>query len=40
MPSQPKISIHKAGEGKKILQREQLKELKRKFITKVGLKAL
>jgi Lon-like ATP-dependent protease len=40
LPSQPKISIHKAGEGKKILQREQLKELKRKFITKVGLKAL
>ncbi|MDH5460186.1 MAG: AAA family ATPase, partial [Candidatus Bathyarchaeota archaeon] len=38
--SQPKISIHKAGEGKKILQREQLKELKRKFITKVGFKAL
>ncbi|MEM3700912.1 MAG: S16 family serine protease [Candidatus Bathyarchaeia archaeon] len=40
LPSQPKISIHKAGEGKKILQREQLKELKRKFITKVGLKTL
>lgn len=40
LPSQPKISIHKAGEGKKILQREQFKELKRKFITKVGLRAL
>jgi Lon-like ATP-dependent protease len=40
LPSQPKISIHKAGEGKKILQREELKELKRKFITKVGLKTL
>jgi Lon-like ATP-dependent protease len=40
LPSQPKISIHKAGEGKKILQKEQLKELKRKFITKVGLKSL
>jgi len=40
LPSQPKISIHKAGEGKKILQVEQLKELKRKFVTKVGLKAL
>jgi Lon-like ATP-dependent protease len=40
LPSQPQISIHKAGEGKKILQKEQLKELKRKFITKVGLKAL
>ncbi len=40
LPSQPKISIHKAGEGKKILQREQRKELKRKFITKIGLKGL
>jgi Lon-like ATP-dependent protease len=40
IPSQPKISLHEAGEGKKILQKEQLKELKRKFVTKVGLKAL
>ncbi len=40
LPSQPRISIHKAGEGKKILQKEQLKELKRKFTTKIGLKAL
>ena len=40
LPSQPKISIHKAGEGKKILTKEQLKELKRKLVTKVGLKAL
>jgi len=40
LPSQPKISIHKAGEGIKVLQKEQLKELKRKFITKIGLKAL
>ncbi|MEM3641800.1 MAG: Lon-insertion domain-containing protein, partial [Candidatus Bathyarchaeia archaeon] len=40
LPSQPKISIHEAGEGKKIIRKEQLKELKRKFITKVGLKAL
>jgi len=40
LPSQPQISIHRTGEGKKILQKEQLKELKRKFITKVGLKAL
>lgn len=30
-PSQLRISIHRAGEGKKILQREQVKELKRKF---------
>jgi Lon-like ATP-dependent protease len=40
LPSQPKISIHKAGDGKKILQKEQLKDLKRKFLTKVGFKGL
>lgn len=40
LPSQPKISIHKAGEGKGILAKEQLKELKRKFVAKVGLKAI
>src|SRR4030043_2028180 len=40
MPSQPRVSIHKGGEGKKILQKEQLKELKRKFATKIGLKAI
>lgn len=40
IPSEPKISIHKAGEGKKILRKEQMKELKRKFVTKVGFKAL
>ncbi len=40
LPSQPKTSIHDTGEGKKILKKEQLKELKRKFVTKIGLKAL
>jgi Lon-like ATP-dependent protease len=40
LPSQPKISIHKAADGKKILQREQIKDLKKKFFTKVGFKAL
>jgi Lon-like ATP-dependent protease len=40
LPSQPKISITKAGGAKKILQTEQMKELKRKLITKVGFKAL
>ena len=40
LPSEPRISIHKAGEGKKILHTEQMKELKRKFATKVGLKAI
>jgi Lon-like ATP-dependent protease len=40
LPSEPRISIHKMGEGKKVLHKEQLKELKRKFATKVGLKAI
>jgi Lon-like ATP-dependent protease len=40
LPSEPKISMHKAGEAKKVLQKEQLKELKRKFTTKIGLKTL
>ncbi len=40
LPSQPKVSIHKSGEGKKTLQVEQLKEFKRKFTTKIGLKSL
>ncbi len=40
LPGQPRVSIHKAGDGKKIMQREQRKELKRKFTTKIGLKAI
>ncbi|HJW28638.1 MAG TPA: hypothetical protein VJ508_05230, partial [Saprospiraceae bacterium] len=40
LPSEPRISIHKAGEGRKVLHTEQMKELKRKFATKVGLKAV
>jgi Lon-like ATP-dependent protease len=40
MPSQPRISIHESGEGKKIQRKEQLRELKRKFLTKVGFKAI
>jgi len=40
LASQPKISIHKSGEAKKILQKEQLKEVKSKFFTTVGLKSL
>jgi Lon-like ATP-dependent protease len=40
LPSEPKISLQKAGEGKNVLHSEQLKELKRKFTTKVGLKVL
>jgi len=40
LPSQPRVSIHKAGEGKKVQQKEQHKELKRKLATKVGLRAI
>ena len=40
LPSQPRVSIHTVGEGKKVMHREQRKELKRKFTTKVGLKAI
>jgi Lon-like ATP-dependent protease len=40
LPSQPRVSIHTIGEGKKVLHREQRKELKRKFATKIGLKAI
>jgi len=40
LPSHPMVSLTKAGEGRKILQVEQLKEFKRKFTTKIGLKAL
>ena len=40
LPSQPRVSIHKVGEGKKVLQTEQRKELKRKFATKIGLRAI
>jgi Lon-like ATP-dependent protease len=40
LPSEPRISIHKAGEGKKALQVEELKEYKRKFTTKIGFKIL
>ncbi len=40
LPSQPRVSIQKTGDAKKIMQREQLRELKRKFVTKIGFKAL
>jgi Lon-like ATP-dependent protease len=40
LASEPRISIARAGEGRKVLQVEQLKEFKRKFTTKVGLKAI
>jgi Lon-like ATP-dependent protease len=40
MPGQPRVSMHKAGEGKRIIQMEQRKEFKRKATTKIGLKAI
>jgi lon-related putative ATP-dependent protease len=40
LPGQPKVTINKTGEAKKIVQTEQRKELKRKFTTKIGLKAI
>src|SRR4030042_4575400 len=40
LPSTPRISVHKACEGKKIQHREQLKELKRKFVRKGGFTAI
>ena len=40
LPSQPRVSIHTVGEGKKVLQREERKEFKHKFATKIGLKAI
>jgi Lon-like ATP-dependent protease len=40
LPSQPRVSIHTVGEGKKVLQKEQRRELKHKFATKIGLKTI
>jgi Lon-like ATP-dependent protease len=40
IPSEPKISCHPAGEGKKILLKQKLKEGKRLFLQRVGVKIL
>ncbi len=40
IPSEPKISSHPAGEGKKIIFKEKLKETKKLFLQKVGIKTL
>jgi Lon-like ATP-dependent protease len=40
IPSEPKISCHPAGEGKKVILKEQLKEAKKLFLQKVGIKVL
>ncbi len=38
IPSEPKISCHSASEGKKIILKEELKESKRLFLQKIGVK--
>ncbi len=40
IPSEPKISSHPAGEGKKIIFKEKLRETKKLFLQKAGIKAL
>ncbi len=40
IPSEPKISSNNAGEGKKIIFREKLKETKKLFLQRAGIKAL
>jgi Lon-like ATP-dependent protease len=40
IPSEPKISCRNAGEGKKVIFKEKLKETKKLFLQKAGVKAL
>jgi Lon-like ATP-dependent protease len=40
IPSEPKISCHPAGEGKKILLKQKLKEEKKMFLQRLGVKAI
>jgi len=40
IPSEPKISSHPAGEAKKIIFKQKLKETKKLFLQKVGIKVL
>ncbi|UCD95910.1 MAG: sigma 54-interacting transcriptional regulator, partial [Candidatus Bathyarchaeota archaeon] len=40
IPSEPKISCRNAGDGKKVIFREKLKETKKLFLQKAGIKAL
>ena len=40
VPSEPKVSCHPAGEGKKILLKQKLKEAKRQFLQQLGVKAI
>jgi Lon-like ATP-dependent protease len=40
IPSEPKISCHPAGEGKKIILKQKLKEAKQMFLQRLGVKAV
>jgi len=40
VPSEPKISCHPAGEGRKIILKQKLKEAKRQFLQRLGIKAV
>ena len=40
VPSEPKISCHPAGEGKRIILKQKLKEAKKLFLQRVGIKAI
>ncbi|MCW4034677.1 MAG: AAA family ATPase [Candidatus Bathyarchaeota archaeon] len=40
IPSEPKISCHQAGEGKRILLKQKLKEEKKLFLQRIGVKAI
>jgi Lon-like ATP-dependent protease len=40
VPSEPKISCHPAGEGRKIILKQKLKEAKRQFLQRLGVKAV
>ena len=40
IPSEPKISCNKAGEGKRIILKQKLKEAKKMFLQRLGVKAI
>ncbi len=40
IPSEPKVSCHAAGEGKRVVFKEKLREAKKLFLQKVGIKLL
>jgi len=40
VPSEPKISMHEAGEGKEVIRKEKIRQEKKKFIISLGLRAI